>query len=100
METQLNKSELADALASRLSVTKTAASEIVSAIFDAQTGLISSALLAGDEVSLHGFGTFRTVTRAARTAIKPGTTEKVAVPEKTVAKFKVGKNLSAAISGT
>jgi len=43
------------------------------------------------EVSLRGFGTFKHVVQAARTARNPRTGEAVAVPEKTVLKFKAGK---------
>lgn len=43
------------------------------------------------EVSLRGFGTFKHVKQAARTARNPRTGEAVAVPEKTVLKFHASK---------
>ena len=44
-----------------------------------------------EPVIIRGFGTFKTVARAARTARNPRTGEEVLVPAKTVLSFKAAK---------
>lgn len=94
----MNKSELADALASRHTITKALATEIVDTIFNPENGLIASSITSGDKVSLQGFGTFSAKTKAARLANNPKTGVKFQVPAKTVAKFVVGKILKEAVA--
>ena len=51
----------------------------------------------GNKVSLVGFGTFSVSERSARTGINPSTKATITIPAKTVAKFKAGAELSAAV---
>jgi nucleoid DNA-binding protein len=53
--------------------------------------LIARECEAGERVILRGFGTFKQVTRAARTARNPATGESVDVPAKDVLHFKASK---------
>ena len=94
----MNKSELAESLATRVGLTKAQAAATVSAIFDGGDGLIVSSLKSGGEVALQGFGTFKVASRAARTATNPATGGKIQVAAKKVAKFKPGKNLVESIA--
>ncbi|AMY09468.1 Bacterial DNA-binding protein [Luteitalea pratensis] len=55
----MNRSELVDRLAARCGITKQRARRIVAALFGARTGIIASALRAGDTVTMAGFGTLR-----------------------------------------
>lgn len=87
----MNKSELADILANNHGLTKTKAAEIVNDIFGI-AGIIASAVKASDAVSLQGFGVFKAVDRAARTASNPATGGTVQIPAKRVPKFTPGKN--------
>ena len=48
-------------------------------------------------MQLTGFGIFEVRERAARTGVKPGTTEKIEIPASKVPAFKAGKNLKDAI---
>ena len=48
-------------------------------------------IAAKESVIIRGHGTFKTVTRAARTARNPSTGQPVAVPAKTVLKFTPSK---------
>lgn len=97
----MNKKELANALASKTSLTQAKAAEVLNALFDADngTGIIPSALSGGDKVAIPGFGTFGTRTRAARSGINPATQTKIAIPAKTAVFFKVGKTLKERFQG-
>lgn len=53
--------------------------------------LIARECDAGERIILRGFGTFKQVTRAARTARNPATGAVVDVPAKTVLTFKASK---------
>ena len=90
----MNKSEMADAIALQFSLSKSKAQQVVSFIFDGEEGLVAKTLKQGDDVTLQGFGTFKVVTRAPRTATNPTNGAKVDVPSKTVPKFKPGKTLT------
>ena len=82
------KSELADRIAAR-GWSRAAASTAVDAVLDE----ITAALVAGERVTLTGFGTFDSAPRAARTARNPRTGESIDVPATTVARFHVGATL-------
>ena len=82
----MNKSELIEAVASRLDGNRKAAATAVDGVIDE----ITRALVKGDRVSLTGFGTFEKRARAARTARNPATGEPVKVKKTTVPAFKAG----------
>ena len=54
-------------------------------------------LTGGDEVRIHGFGTFKTAQRAARTGRNPRTGESVQVPARRVVRFSPSTTLSATL---
>lgn len=58
----MNKSELVDAVASKADVDKRSAERVLGAYFDT----VQSAAKGGDRVSWPGFGSFKSVSRAAR----------------------------------
>jgi DNA-binding protein HU-beta len=58
----LNKSELVDAVASKADVDKRSAERVLGAYFET----VQAAAKGGDRVSWPGFGSFRSVSRAAR----------------------------------
>jgi DNA-binding protein HU-beta len=91
----VNKSELIDALASRLNVGKREAQETLDEILDA----ITRAVVAGEKVAFTGFGIFEKVERGARTARNPRTGATVKVRKTSVAKFRPGADLKAFVSG-
>jgi DNA-binding protein HU-beta len=93
----MNKSEMADALATRTGLNKNKALEVVCAIFD-EDGLIAGTLKKGGDVAITGFGTFKVNNRAARTAMNPITKAKMQVAAKRVPKFSAGKNLKSAVA--
>jgi DNA-binding protein HU-beta len=85
----MNKTELANAMAAKTGMTKTAAKEAMNACL----GTIQEQLKKGEKVTLIGFGTFSVVKRKARTAKNPQNGKAVKVPAKKVAKFKAGSKL-------
>ena len=60
---------------------------------DAVLGAITDALVAGDKVSLPGFGIFETRERAARTGRNPQTGEALEIKASTAAAFKPAAEL-------
>ena len=85
----MNKSELAERLAGRTGMSKTAAKDAVDGVFE----VIGEALANSDEARILGFGTFGTRNRPARTARNPRTGETLSIAASTVPVFKAGKTL-------
>ena len=90
----MTKAELAAKVAEAAGLSKKDADKAVTAVF----GAVTEALVAGDKVSVVGFGTFRTKDRPARVATNPANGEKVNVPATTVPTFKAGKALKDAVA--
>ena len=91
----MTKAELISAVAEKSNLTKKDSDKAVSAVIDA----ITEALVAGDKVSLVGFGTFEVKNRAARKGINPRTKEPMPIPASKLPAFKAGKALKEAVSG-
>ena len=90
----MNKSELIEAIAASAQLTKADAARAL----DAFTSAVTSALQAGDNVSLIGFGTFSVKERAARKGRNPKTGVELDIPASKVPDFKAGKGLKDAIA--
>jgi len=89
----MNKTELVDKIAATTDLTKLDAKKAV----DAAIAAVKDALIAGDKVSLIGFGTFSVNERPARDGINPATKEKIQIAAKKIAKFKAGAELADAL---
>ena len=89
----MNKAELIDKIAAGAAITKADAKKAI----DATMGAIKDALVAGEKVSLIGFGTFSVSERPAREGINPATKAKISIPAKKVVKFKAGADLAEAL---
>jgi DNA-binding protein HU-beta len=96
----MNKSEMADKLASKCDLSKAKAAEIVSCIFDTASGsgIIAAELDAGRKVQIPGFGTFETRHRSAREGRNPATGETIRIAAKKYPAFKAGKGLKDRVS--
>ncbi len=93
----MNKAELSLKLSERLDIPKKLAEDLIENFEQ----LVVQALVAGDEVTIAGFGTFSARTRSARMGVNPrNPTEKIRVPEVRVPKFKAGKGLKDALKKT
>lgn len=75
-ERTLNNRELVAAVATRTGLGLHAAQDAVSAVFD----LIAAEVADGEQVTLHGFGTFTARERAASTGRNPRTGEPIEIP--------------------
>ncbi len=95
----MNKKELAVKLASQTGLTQVKSMEVLNALFDANEGIIGGELIGGGKVSIPGFGTFITKTRAARVGTNPSTQAKIEIPERKFPSFRPGKTLKELISG-
>jgi DNA-binding protein HU-beta len=90
----MTKQDLVNAAATKASVTKKAASEVLDACLDA----ITRSLKKGENVTVTGFGTFRVSKRAARTGVNPrNPAEKIKIPAMKLPAFKAGKSLKDAV---
>ena len=89
----MNKTELIEKIAAGSGLSKADAKKAL----DATVAAIKDALVAGDKVSLVGFGTFSVNERPAREGINPATKEKIQIAAKKIAKFKAGAELNEAI---
>ena len=67
---------------------------IVDTLFDT----VTKALKDGDRVELRGFGTFSTKLRNARIGRNPKTGDPVAIPQKNMPFFKMGKSMKERIN--
>ena len=90
----MNKNDLVDAVAERTALAKSDAARAVEAVL----GAVTEALQKGEAVTISGFGTFATKTRAARTGRNPRTGEAIAIPASRVPGFKAGKGLKDAVN--
>lgn len=85
----MNKSELISGIAEISGLTKADSERAL----DAFIKTVESTLKSGDDIRLVGFGTFCVATRSATIARNPRTGEEISIPERTVPKFKPGKQL-------
>lgn len=91
----MKKAELIQAVAEKLDCTKKDADLAVNAVLDS----IKETLVAGEKVSLTGFGVFEVRERSAKMCKNPRTGEMTPVPACKAPAFKAGKNLKDAVNG-
>ncbi|MGV9556165.1 HU family DNA-binding protein [Streptomyces sp. NPDC003401] len=91
----MNKAQLVEAIADKLGGRQQAA-DAVDAVLDA----IVRATVAGDRVSVTGFGSFEKVDRPARYARNPQTGERVRVKKTSVPRFRAGQGFKDLVSGS
>ena len=91
----MNKSEMADKLASKADVSKAKAAEIIDHIFSTKDGegIIAVELDAGGKVNITGFGNFTTKSRAGRQGRNPATGASIWIAPKKYAHFSAAKGL-------
>lgn len=83
----MNKKELVAKIAEDAGLTQKQARKVLNSCIES----ITAALKAGSKVTLVGFGTFRTIHRAARMGRNPKTGQEIKIAAKTYAKFTPGK---------
>jgi len=83
----ISKKELVDRIAEKLQSKHVTVKAVVQQLLDE----ITTELARNNRLEFRGFGVFEPRTRQARTAQNPKTLEKVDVPAKRTAKFKMGQ---------
>jgi DNA-binding protein HU-beta len=91
----VNKAQLVEAIADKLGGRQQAA-DAVDIVLDA----IIRAVVAGERVSVTGFGSFEKVNRPARYARNPQTGERVRVKKTSVPRFRAGQGFKDLVAGT
>lgn len=81
---KITKKQIAEYAAANEGLSKAAAERTLDHAF----AFIGDTLANGDEVVIHGFGTFKLAQRAARTGRNPATGAPIDIPASTVVKFK------------
>ncbi|ENY9765037.1 HU family DNA-binding protein [Pseudomonas aeruginosa] len=94
MEKCVNKQELINQIAESADITKAVAGKALDAVIES----VTSALKAGDTVTLVGFGSFLVKERAAREGRNPQTGKPVQIAAAKIPGFKPGKALKDAIN--
>jgi DNA-binding protein HU-beta len=91
---------MAQKLAKETGLSQTVASDVVDAIFstDPGKGIIAVELDAGAKVTISGFGTFATKSRAARKGRNPATGQEITIPARNYAHFSPAKGLKDRVS--
>ena len=90
----MNKTELIAAVAEKTGMTKKDAERVVSATFET----VAANLVAGEKVSISGFGIFEAKTREARVGRNPRTKETIQIPATRMPAFKASKALKDAVA--
>lgn len=90
----MNKTELVEAIAKNTELTKTDVDAVLTSFVEE----VTKALVAGDKVTLKGFGNFEVRKRDARTGRNPQTGETIKIKASKAPAFKASSTLKAAIN--
>lgn len=90
----MTKSDLVDAIAGKVKISKSAALLALDALTEAIAGVLKK----GDKVTLVGFGTFDVIKRAAREGVNPQTRQKIKIKASKAPRFKAGKAFKDAVN--
>ncbi len=90
----MNKTELVAKIAEGAELTKAEAARALKSFEETVTETMKN----GEKISIIGFGSFETSTRAARTGRNPQTGKEIQIPEATIPKFKAGKALKDSVN--
>lgn len=91
----MNRTELAQQVASRAGIDNNQAKKAVDAFVDS----ITEELAGGGEVAISGFGKFSVSDRAARQGVNPATGEKIQIAASKAAKFSAASGLKSRLNG-
>ncbi|GHF35351.1 DNA-binding protein HU-beta [Deinococcus metalli] len=87
--TKIAKTQIIDTVADKTSLNKKQAGDAVATMLDAIVGALKS----GQSVGLPGLGTLSVAQTAARTGVRPGTSQKITIPAGKKVRFKVASTL-------
>ena len=91
----VNKEDFADKLSKKVDISKTKAMDVLDCIFSTKPrqGIIATELDAGRDVTITGFGTFRTRKMKARKGRNPQTGGEIMIKARKTVSFRAGKGL-------
>lgn len=92
-DSKIAKTQIVDLVAQRASLTKAESDKAVSAMLE----VVVEALKSGKTVGLPGLGTMSVKATAARTGVRPGTTERLEIPAGKKVGFKVASTLKGSL---
>ncbi|WP_019586268.1 HU family DNA-binding protein [Deinococcus apachensis] len=90
------KTQLVERVADKTGLTKKQSEEAVSAML----GVVVDAIRGGQSVGLPGLGTLSVKNTAARTGVRPGTSERIQIPAGKKVAFKVASTLKSSLGIT
>ena len=93
---KIAKTQLVELVADKTGLTKKQSEEAVSAML----GVIVDAVKGGQSVGLPGLGTLSVKNTAARTGVRPGTSERIQIPAGKKVAFKVASTLKSSLGLT
>lgn len=85
----MTKKEFVNAIAEKTGMAKTQVESVIGAYHK----VVIESLAKDEPVTLVGFGTYSSRVRPERETFKPGTKEKMTVPARKIAKFKMSKSV-------
>lgn len=94
MPSNLRKTNFVERIAMEAEISKAQAERAYEALLSG----IQDALIAGDKVTLTGFGTFTTADRKSRMGRNPQTGAPIAIPGRRVPRFSAGKTLKDSVA--
>ncbi len=94
---RVNKTELIEALATEVNLSKADAGRAIEALFG-DAGLLAREMKAGGRVQITGFGTFQAKDRKAREGRDPRTGATIQIKAATLPAFKAGQALKDALN--
>jgi len=93
----MNKSDLADAIATDAGTSKSEAEKFLASFVK----VITDTLVSGNDVAITGFGNYSVSHRAARTGVNPqNPSQKIQIAATKVPMFKAGKGLKDAVKAS
>lgn len=90
----MNKAELVQAISSASELTQTESKRVL----DAFIAIVTMSVAKGNDITLVGFGSFKSAKRAARTGKNPKTGEPLKIAATVVPKFSAGASFKAAVA--
>ncbi len=91
----MNKTDLIAGIAEKSGLTKKDSEKAIEAF----VATVQEALVAGNKISLAGFGTFEVKEKAARNGVNPRTKEPIVIPATKAPSFKISKTLKDMVAG-
>ena len=91
----MNRTELAQQVASKAGLDSGDAKKAVDAVFEVVTDELGN----GNEIAISGFGKFSVSDRAARQGVNPATGEKIQIKASKAAKFSAASGLKTKLNG-